>query len=142
MFFLESGIFRSYRLIDGVDYTHYFFTEHWFASDYQSYLQQQVGSLYIEALSEGSYFEFQKNVLDSYFDRHPLFQKLGRIIAEQAYLKMVQRMIDFQTLSLKERYEQLIKQHPQLFQTIPQKYIASYLGVTQQSLSRIKAERG
>ncbi|MCI5080053.1 MAG: hypothetical protein MRY78_00090 [Saprospiraceae bacterium] len=141
MFFLESGIFRSYRLIDGVDYTHHFFTEHWFASDYQSYLLQQPGYLFIEALSEGSYFEFEKTALEDYFDRYPAYQKLGRIIAEKAYLKMVQRMVNFQTLPLKERYDHLIEQHPKLFQLVPQKHIASYLGVTQQSLSRIKAER-
>lgn len=132
---------RAFRLTGGTEYTHHFFVKNWFATDYQSYLTGQPSALYMESLTEVSYYEFdKKNVLD-FFTMHPSFEKLGRIIAEQAYLMMVERLVDFQTHNLKDRYLRLINEYPQLFQQVPQKYIASYLGVAEQSLSRIKSMR-
>ncbi len=139
MMFLEAGIMRAYRLVEGQEYTHYFFIENWFSTDYRSYLTEQPSELYIETLSEVTYYEFEKKTLIDFFDRHHTFEKLGRIIAETAYLKMVERLVDFQTNDLKQRYHKLMSSHPRLFQQVPQKYIASYLGVAEQSLSRIKA---
>ena len=139
MLFIERGLLRAYRLIEGKEYTHHFFVENWFATDYQSYLTGQKSLLYIESLTETTYFEFSKKTLLSFYDAEHAFEKLGRIIAEHAYLRMVERLVNLQTQSLKERYLNLINTSPSLFQQVPQKYIASYLGVAEQSLSRIKA---
>jgi CRP-like cAMP-binding protein len=140
LLFLETGMMRAYRVKEGNEYTHYFFPENWFATDFHSYLTEQPSELYIAALTDITYYEFKKQELLDLFSRHPSLEKLGRIIAEQAYLKTAERLVDFQTNKLKERYLRLIRTNPQLFQHVPQKYIASYLGVAEQSLSRIKAE--
>lgn len=50
--FLEQGLTRAYRLINGQEYTHYFFTENWFATDFKSYLTEQPIELYLEALTD------------------------------------------------------------------------------------------
>jgi CRP-like cAMP-binding protein len=139
LLFLEKGLLRAYRLLNGQDYTHHFFVENWFATDFKSYLTERPSELYIAALTDVVYYELDKTELLQLYRQHPEFEKLGRIIAEQAYLKMVERSIDLQTTNLKERYHKLISTHPQLFQQAPQKYIASYLGVAEQSLSRIKS---
>ncbi len=76
--------------------------------------------------------------MQEFFKQYHEFEKLGRVMAELAYLKMAERLVSFQTKSLKLRYEELISGNPQLFHQVPQKYIASYLGVTEQSLSRDK----
>ena len=136
--FVEKGILRAYRLVDGTPYTHFFFMENWFVTDFQSYLTEQPSDLYIESLTERSYYEFSKKDLQKLYQRHHEFEKLGRIIAEKAYLKMVERLTDLQTTNLRERYHRLVRKSPQLLQKVPQKYIASYLGVSEQSLSRIK----
>lgn len=141
LFFLESGLMRAYRLIDGKEYTHYFFVEQWFVTDFKSYLSERAGELYVEALTDVTYYEFQKAPLLQLYTQYHELEALGRIIAEQAYLKMVERLVDFQTQPLKERYHQLIDQQPDLFREVPQKYIASYLGVAEQSLSRIKSHK-
>ena len=138
--FLESGILRGYRILDGKEYTHHFYSEGWFAVDYESFLQDQIGSIYIESLTDVVYYEFDKKDLLALYESHHKFEKLGRIIAEKAYLATVEKLSDIQTLGLKEKYESLIKKNPSLFQKVPQKYIASYLGVSEQSLSRVKSQ--
>lgn len=136
--FIESGILRGYRIIGDKDYTHHFFTSNWFATDFESFLSNNPSSLYIESLTKVNYFEFDKEILHNLYETHHQLEKLGRIIAEKAYLSTVEKFSEIQTLDLKARYKNLIKKNPQLFQDVPQKYIASYLGVSEQSLRRIK----
>mgnify|MGYP001794210687 CR=1 FL=1 len=136
--FIKSGLLRGYRIVDGKDYTHHFFKPGWFATDFESFLSNNPSSLYIKSLTKVSYFEFDKEVLIKLYKTHHQLERLGRIIAEKAYLSTVEKFSEIQTLDLRDRYQSLIKKNPQLFQDVPQKYIASYLGVSEQSLSRIK----
>lgn len=136
--FIESGMLRGYKIRDGKDFTHHFFKPNWFATDYESFLSNNPSSLYIESLTKVSYFEFDKEVLNNLYKTHHQLEKLGRIIAEKAYLSTVEKFSEIQTLDLKTRYHSLMEKNPQLFQDVPQKYIASYLGVSEQSLSRVK----
>ena len=136
--FIESGMLRGYRIVDGKDFTHHFFKPNWFATDFEGFLRNKPSSLYIESLTRVSYFEFDRDVLHHLYESYHPLEKLGRIIAEKAYMSTVEKFSEIQTLDLKARYLNLIKKNPQLFQEVPQKYIASYLGVSEQSLSRIK----
>jgi len=65
---------------------------------------------------------------------------LGRIIAEKAFLTTVEKLADLQLLDLKDKYNALMKRNSTLFQRVSQKYIASYLGGSEQNLSRIKKQ--
>lgn len=136
--FIESGLLRGYKIIDGKDYTHHFFTPGWFATDFESFLTDRPSNLFIESLTAVPYYEFDKEVLYRLYETHHQLEKLGRLIAEKAYLLTVDKLSAMQTLDLKERYKSLIRKNPGLFQKVPQKNIASYLGVSEQSLSRIK----
>jgi len=140
LFFLNTGLWRGYRLIEDQEYTHHFFGAGWFATDFQSYLTGEPGKLYLQALSDSDYRVFHKKELEELYQQYPVFEKVGRVLAERAYLHMVDRLVDFQTNNLHERYQQLLRKHPNLLQEVPQKYIASYLGVAGQSLSRIKSK--
>jgi CRP-like cAMP-binding protein len=138
LLFLEEGIIRGYRLENGVEYTHHFFSPGWFVSDYQSYLTGELGQLYFQAATDVQFYLFEKEQMDSLFANSHQLERLGRIIAEKAYLKMVERLVDFQTNDLKKRYQNLVHRNPEILKLIPQKHIASYLGVAEQSLSRIR----
>ncbi len=138
LFFIEKGLVRGYRLNDGIDTTHHFFEEKNFATDYESFLTKKKGELYLEALTNILVYEFDESKLVSFYQAHPKFEEIRFFLAEHAYLQMVERVKDLQTKELKERYSKLIHTNPDLFQHIPQKHIASYLGVMPQSLSRIK----
>lgn len=137
--FIDSGFLRGYKLVDGKEYTHHFYAAKWFATDFESFLTNQPSTIFIETLTQVSYYEFEKEKLLALYQAHHQLEKLGRIIAERAYLATVEKLTDIQTLGLKERYKNLVAKNPALFQNVPQKYIASYLGVSEQSLSRIKS---
>jgi len=138
--FLKKGLLRGYKLIDGKDYTHHFYTADWFATDFHSFLTEEPSQIYITTVEDSVYLEFQKkDLLNLYRTSHQL-EELGRIIAEKAYLATVEKLASMQLHSLAEKYELFIKTSPGLIQRVPQKYIASYLGVSEQSLSRIKQQ--
>ncbi len=136
--FVKKGLLRGYRIIDGKDHTHHFYFDDWFATDFTSFLTGMPSQIYLETIEDTSYYEFQKRDLLNLYDQSHQLEKLGRIIAENAYLKTVEKLANMQLLNLNEKYELLIQRYPSLIQRVPQKYIASYLGVLEQSLSRIK----
>lgn len=140
LFFIQSGIVRAFRLIDGEDFTYFFFSTNDFAVDYQSYLTDTASTLYFETLTTTTYIEYNKKDIYELYDKYPKFLKIGKQMAEGAYLSAADRLKQHQTDDLKTRYLKLVSKNPALFQTVPQHYIASYLGVKPQSLSRIRAE--
>lgn len=142
LFFVKSGLMLGYRLQDGIDITHHFYVEKWLATDYESYLTGKRGELYIKALVDTTVYEFNKTTLFNFFKTNEKFEKIRFIQAEDAYLQMVNRLKNFQQMELKDRYLELVNRNPELFNLVPQKHIASYLGVKPQSLSRIKNEIG
>ncbi|MCU0432640.1 MAG: Crp/Fnr family transcriptional regulator [Bacteroidia bacterium] len=140
LYFVDKGLIRAFRLLDGEDYTYFFFSPSDFAVDYQSFLTGQISNLFFETLTETTFIEFSKQDIYSLYERFPRFEKLGRLMAENAYLSAAERLKQHQTDDLKTRYLKLISRNPELFQHVAQHYIASYLGVKPQSLSRVRAQ--
>lgn len=68
----------------------------------------------------------------------PKLERFGRILMEQAFVKLVQLSIDLQILPAKEQYQKLLKNYPEIFQRLPLYHIANYLGIAPKSLSRIR----
>lgn len=137
---LKEGLLRGYKIIDGKDYTHHFYFENWFATDFESFLTGKPSQIFIEAIDNAVFYEFSKKDFLSLYKKSHQIEVLGRIIAEKAFLATVEKLADMQLLSLTEKYEMLIQRTPSLFLRVPQKHIASYLGVSEQSLSRIKKQ--
>ncbi|WKN43378.1 Crp/Fnr family transcriptional regulator [Tunicatimonas pelagia] len=140
IWFIESGMMRAFRIIDGKDYTFFFFTKQNFAVDYHSFLTKTPSPLFFEVIADIEYMEFSRDTIFSLYDIHPRFERVGRIMAEQAFVSATERFRQLQGESLEVRYQKLLAQDPELFQTIPQHHIASYLSVRPQSLSRIRAK--
>lgn len=140
LLFLEEGLIRAYRIMDGKDMTFFFFTSGEFTVDYESFLRETESPLFFESLTDSTYIEFSKaNILLLYND-YPEFERVGRIMAENAYLSATSRLKEFQADPLEKRYLRLLDRNAELFQQVPQYHIASYLGVSPQSLSRIRAK--
>lgn len=139
VFFVQSGLMRNYRIINGEDITYNFYCANEFATDYYSFLSGKPSSLYFEILADTTVFVFQKaDLLKMYDDNDPKHERVGRMMAERAYLGAVERVLGFQTDNLETRYQRLLEKNPKLFLSIPQRHIATYLGVKPQSLSRIR----
>lgn len=94
----------------------------------------------IEAMSDSRVYRISKSKLETFFSSSVLFANIGRIIFERQFLDMENWMINGGAAQAKQRYLTLLEQNPELLQHVPLKHIASYLFITPQSLSRIRAE--
>jgi CRP-like cAMP-binding protein len=105
-----------------------------------SRLNNSPSLINIRAIENSEIFVIKQQDLSGLYLRIPKLERLGRILTEQAYLKIVQQSLDLQTLSAKDRYESLLQKYPEIFQKVPLYHIANYLGIAPKSLSRIRSE--
>jgi len=140
--FLLSGSVIYYQLTDkGDEITTDFAFEGEWVTDNRSRISQTPSHLNIKAFEQTQAAMIQQNELEELFKQVPAMERVGRLLVEQAYLRIVQLSIDLQTLSAEERYQKLVAESPQAFQRLPLYHIANYLGVAPKSLSRIRNKR-
>lgn len=144
--FLTRGLARSY-IIDssGREYTcNFHFNDHAssvknvFVTDYASVVRNEESKVYFESLSDIDVVSFPVDLAKALYESNASWARIGRIIAEEAYYTTQERAFSLLTLTASERYDQLKTSIPHTISLIPDLYIASYLGVTPQSLSRLK----
>ncbi len=137
--FNPNGIFRVYAIDEkGNEKNFLFQLEGSFVTDYESFLCQRPSKYYIECLREATLVSLDYTSAMTIYEKIPPFQKIGRLVAEELYVLAKKRVEDFMLLSAEERYLKLVSQHPEIFQKIPLRYIAEYLNMRPQSLSRIR----
>ncbi len=136
--FLNSGCMRLFYNIEGEERTiQFFFNDSWY-TDYASFLTGQLSTENLQALEDSEVVQFKKEDLYKLYQIMPIFERVGRIFAENAYLNVYQ-LYQMKTNEEPEiRYLNLLKTRPELVQHIPQHYIASYLGIKPETLSRIR----
>ena len=139
IYFVKEGLARIYYLKDGIEVTEYFAFENDLIIRAESLFTGKPSLKAIQALEDTVFIGIPADQLFALFDVFPETERLFRKIIEQAYVATVNRMEAIQFHSAEERYAQLLAENPKLIQQIPLKYIASYLGITQVSLSRIRA---
>lgn len=140
LYFICSGISRLYYEKETRDITLNFGFPDNFISSYSSFLTQKGSEFVLQTLTPSVLIKISKVDLDEIYRETKCGQELGRLFAEQFFLYMSQRETDFMLKSPTERYLDLFDQQPRLIQEIPLKYLASYIGVTPQALSRIRAK--
>ncbi|HYF03350.1 MAG TPA: Crp/Fnr family transcriptional regulator [Patescibacteria group bacterium] len=111
-----------------------------FFGDYASILTAVPSTLEARTLEKSSILQVPFLKLIEFYQRHDaiLMEKIGRLSAEFLFIAKQQQLIDYQTLTAEERYLKLLRQRPDILQRTPMKYIASYLGITAESFSRIR----
>lgn len=136
--FINSGCIRVFFLVDGVENTFQFLFDNGWYTDYESFLSGNPTSVNLQFLEDSVVVQFKKTDIIKLYETNPTFERLGRIMAELAYtnVTVLYRMIHNE--EPEERYLKLLSERPDLIEKIPQHYIASYLGVKPQSLSRIR----
>jgi len=112
--------------------------ENSFISDYMSFLNQQPSVIKTEALEDITLWSIFYQDLNELYQRSETGLRIGKAISEMLYVRKQQEQINLLTLSPQERYLKLIEGRPEIFQRTPLKIIASYLGLTAESLSRIR----
>lgn len=139
--FIESGVFRSfYTSEDGNELTYCFRFPDDLIGAYSAFITGGKSIESIQAIMNTVIWTIQKKDLDTLAKQLPQWNTFLKIIAEQQYLELEQRVIQFQRLTAQQRYNNLIVNHPNYIQYLPLQYLASYLGITQRHLSRIRKE--
>ena len=139
--FVNAGVMIYFKSMDsGNEITTDFAFEGDWVTVNVSRLNNSPSLINIKAIEYSELFVIKQQDLLGLYLQIPKLERLGRILIEQAYLKIVQHSLDLQTLSAKDRYENLLHKYPEIFQKIPLYHIANYLGIAPKSLSRIRAE--
>lgn len=136
--FIFSGSLRYYYIQNGEDCTGQFFFENGWYSDYESFLSGKPSIQNIEAMEKTLLYSFKKSELESLYLQFPVFERFGRLMAERAVLGLMKKNEIISLYTHEERYLKLIAERPKVIERVSLKYIASYLGMKPESLSRIR----
>lgn len=136
--FLKSGIVRFFVENDGKESTFDFIFPNSFYCHYDSFYNRKQTQFSSEAITDLEIYRIHYKDLHYLFNTCQYAKDLSRIAVEKLLEKKVNREISLLTKSPKERYLSLLEEHPKLLQNIPQKYLATYLGVVPETLSRIR----
>ena len=139
--FINKGSLRTFYLNDKAEETtSCFCTENNLTTSYKSFILQQPSHLSIQALEYAELLVIDYDNLQKLYGISPIWQSIGRIIAEKEYIVMEQYASVLNNETAKEKYLRLFKEQPQIIQKVAVKHIASYLGITTRTLSRIRRE--
>lgn len=140
--FVNEGTLRAFFAnSNGKESTVMFAVKDWWITDMYCFLHELPAMVSIQAVEKGNILKLSKKNLDNLFHIIPSFNKFFRILMQNAYCREQLRMIQNLSLPAQERYENFISKYPQIASKIPLKHIASYLGVTPEFLSTIRANR-
>ena len=131
---------RSFSINDNiVEHVMSFACEGWWISDMYSLLSQKPGNLFIEVLEDAEIIVLSKENQEQLYLEIPKLERFFRILTENSLVANQERLMDNLSLTAEERYEKFCKKYPSLIQKLPQKQIASYIGVTPEFFSKMKA---
>jgi CRP-like cAMP-binding protein len=139
LYFVKKGLLRSYYEKDDQDITNWFLMENDLAISLLSFYRRQPSFETIEALEDCELYSIHYDALMALYAKYPIFNTVGRVLTEEYYCRSEEKTIGLRRQSAAEKYADFMIQSPELFNRVPKKYIASYLGVTTETLSRIKA---
>jgi len=140
VFFIESGLTRSYILTDGKETTTWFSKEGDWTYGSLDFLKNKAGFEYVQTLEETLAYSISIDTLNDLFQSNIELANWARISHQEAFLLLQDLRIERLTLSAKERYEKLLRDFPGLYNRVNLGYISSYLGITLPTLSKIRAE--
>lgn len=139
--FIQSGIFRSYLYSEnGKETTFCFRFPNDLLASYSSFITGKPSVETIQAISNAELMILKKAKIEELSENNQSWTRFLKLIAEQEYIELEKRFFQFQRENASQRYKMLIKNHPDYVQNIPLQYLASYLGITQRHLSRIRKE--
>jgi CRP-like cAMP-binding protein len=137
--FNMDGIIREYFYHKGTDTTSDFIFQESFFSSYSSFVNQTPSKVYLEALTDSQILVMDYQTKQKLFETVPEWDRLARKITEQHYTAKEQRTNILASMTAEERYNELLHySNAEIIKNIPLKHIASYLGITPETLSRVR----
>jgi CRP-like cAMP-binding protein len=136
--FIETGLVRYYVMDEKEEKTNYFNKEDDFVCDYMSFLPQAASFVSIQALEDSTLYVINHTDLQTFYRDVEHGERFGRLGIEYVFVQAINQIRSLYTEPPEVRYQKFIANYPDIGQRIPQYYIASYVGVKPQSLSRIR----
>lgn len=140
IYFIKKGIARIYYLKDGIDITESFAWENQLIVRVESLFTNKPSTKAIQAIEETEIIAIDATKLFALYDEFHEIERLFRKVFEASHVETINRIESIQFHSAEERYHNLLHESPEIIQRVPLKYVSSYLGITQVSLSRIRAK--
>jgi CRP-like cAMP-binding protein len=140
-YYVIKGAVKAYYLLDDKKVTDWFAFENDFIPSTTNLLVGQKSNHFIELIEDSILIELTNNDLEELCKKHHDFEHLYRLILSKTIYQLRERIASLQFRTVKQRYDSLIKLHPTIESRIPLGDIASFLGITQETLSRIRASK-
>ena len=140
LYFLEKGALRGFYNSDGKEITHWFAFENDFVTSFYSFTTGLPAVENIQLLEGSILWSISKEQLAELFNNHHEIERLVRIAYEKYYIRLEERFVNAQFKTARELYENMLLQAPHILERVPLGYIASYLGISQETLSRIRSQ--
>ncbi len=139
--FVNSGCLRSYSIDkNGAEHILQFAPSGWWIADMKSLLNAVPSSLNIDAIEDSEIVLLKQLDIDNLYHTVPALERYFRILSERSLATFQQRLIDSLSLTAAERYGNFCERYPSLIQALPQKYVASYIGITPEFLSKMLSQ--
>ena len=137
--FIAEGTIRHFHIKDGIEKTcDISFANAW-VTDFQSFTHNTYSIMNLQAMENTTVFTIQKEQLYKLYSECHNYETFGRLMAEEVAHRATEIAMSLSSDKPEERFQNLLKKQPDLFQRVPQKYIANFLGISPESLSRIRS---
>ena len=139
--FVEKGLLRSFTIDEkGNEHIIQFAIEGWWVSDLSSFLTGGLSTYNIEALEDSELLLLTTSARDELMNKVPMFERYQRLLLQNAYIALQQRITSALTETAEEKYTKMVSNYSDIVQRIPQHMVASYLGLTPETLSRVRKQ--
>lgn len=139
-YIVKEGVQRLFFEFDGNEHCLGFSYDHSWSGDFDSFVSQRPGRFAVQAVTDSVLIGIRHADLQELYDRFPVMDRFGRLILEELIRGRATREIELLSLSAEERYRRLLQRSPHLLQLVTQKDIASYLRMTPETFSRLRAK--
>jgi CRP-like cAMP-binding protein len=140
-YFIQKGLMRVYFIKDGKEISEYFSAENEWVNSPRSFIQQKLDIYYIDTIEPTECFCLTVHDLVFLFDNFPEMERYARLSMGTAFGHYVERITSMRFTTAKEKYQHFCETYSDIYHRIPLGMLASYLGITQETLSRIRAEK-
>ena len=137
--FIAEGTIRHFHIKDGIEKTCDISFESAWVTDFQSFTHNTYCIMNLQAMEDTTMLIIQKENLYNLYNECRKYETFGRLMAEEVAHRATEIAMSLSSDKPEERFQNLLKKQPDLFQRVPQKYIANFLGISPESLSRIRS---
>jgi CRP-like cAMP-binding protein len=137
-YFVKQGLIRAYYILEDKEVTNSFATENDWITSVNSFYKDEPSDFTLQALEDSELWYFTKTDLEILYEKFPEMNQFGRMLMTRNYVEQTERLTALNFVPAHQRYSDFIKKNPNLMNRIPLGMLASYLGITQETLSRVR----